>query len=85
MLPPAAVVGVVTRPLPRLRLVDRPLVLKDRLDPSTNERQFVDGSRVFFRGPPLGLPNQSLNFYGLLALASEMDTVVSQAARGEAE
>ena len=34
MLPPAAV-GVVTRPLPRLRLVDRPLVLKDRLGPST--------------------------------------------------
>ena len=35
MLPPAAV-GVVTRPLqPRLRLVDPPLVLKDRLGPST--------------------------------------------------
>ena len=52
MLPPAAV-GVVTRPLPRLRLVDRPLnrsFLKTGSVLARYERQFVDGSRVFFRG-----------------------------------
>ena len=49
---PLAAVGVVTRPLPRLRLVDRPLVLKDRLGPlARDERQFVDGSRGEFQGP----------------------------------
>ena len=65
MLPPAAV-GVVTRP--RLRLVDRPLVLilKDRLGPSTIRaavRRRVPG--FFFRGPPPGtrkcMPSQMLS------------------------
>ena len=57
MLPPAAV-GVVTRPLPRLRLVgrpvSRPLVLKDQLGPSTiraaGRRRVPGGTRqmLFF-------------------------------------
>jgi len=55
MLPPAPV-HVVTRPLPRLRLVaiDRPLVLKDRLGPSTTRaavRRRVPG---FFSGAASG-------------------------------
>ena len=53
MLPPAAV-GVVTRPLPRLRLVDRPLVLKDRLGPSTIRAAVRRRVLGFFSGAPIG-------------------------------